>query len=82
MLQLFWVGAWVPFWMRLVLMLPLYALAACVLATRATRTVAWERGALPLDRFHIELKPAVVDEPQAAAAPTATPSKFAVTAWT
>ena len=26
--------------------------------------VVEERGALPLDRFHIELKPAVVDEPQ------------------
>ena len=30
--QLLWVGAWVPYWMRLVLMVPLYGLAACMLA--------------------------------------------------
>jgi len=51
LLQLFWVGAWVPYWMRLVLMLPLYSTAALVLAVRQ-RQLAWERGALPLALFH------------------------------
>ena len=51
LLQLFWVGAWVPYWMRLVLMLPLYSAAALMLAVRQ-RQLAWERGALPLALFH------------------------------
>ena len=56
-LQLFWVGAWVPFWMRLVLMLPLYSLATAYLLLAVNnptkREVAWERGALPLAIFEL-----------------------------
>ena len=50
--QLIWVGAWVPYWMRLVLMLPLYSAAALVLALRQPQ-IAWERGALPLALFNV-----------------------------
>ena len=53
MLQILWVGAWVPFWMRLALMLPLYAIAAIVLALSDLRQVTWERGALPLALFEL-----------------------------
>ena len=52
-LQMVWVGAWVPFWMRLIFMLPLYTLAALLLAARRTRRVAWERGALQLALFEL-----------------------------
>lgn len=52
-LQMLWVSAWVPFWARLLLMLPLYAAAVLVLTLRSTRSVAWARGALPLALFEL-----------------------------
>lgn len=52
-LQMAWVGAWVPFWMRMLLQLPLYTLAVFVLAIRDNRSVTWERGALPLAIFEV-----------------------------
>ena len=53
LLQMLWVGAWLPFWMRMLLMLPLYLLAVAALAARETRDVTWARGALPLALFEL-----------------------------
>ena len=51
-MQLLWVGAWVPYWMRLLLMLPLYTVATVTLLL-TQRRVAWQRGALPLALFNV-----------------------------
>ena len=52
--QLLWVGAWVPYWLRFVLMIPLYAITAVVLVARG-RGVAWQRGALQLALFNLAM---------------------------
>ena len=50
LLQLLWMSAWVPYWMRLALLPVLYSAAALALCALGQRHVAWERGALPLAR--------------------------------
>ena len=52
--QLLWVGAWLPYWLRFVLMIPLYAITAVVLVARG-RGVAWQRGALQLALFNLAM---------------------------
>ena len=52
--QLLWVGAWLPYWLRFVLMIPLYAITVVVLVARG-RGVAWQRGALQLALFNLAM---------------------------
>jgi hypothetical protein len=49
--QLFWVGAWVPYWMRLCAMLFGYPAAALLLALTRPQQ-AWDRGAIQLALFN------------------------------
>jgi len=49
--QLLWVGAWVPYWMRLCVMLVAYPIAALLLALTRPRQ-AWQRGSLMLALFN------------------------------
>ena len=54
-MQAMWVGAWVPYWMRLCVMPLLYGPALLLLLLPSRRAVAWERGALHLCLFNLAM---------------------------